>query len=139
MNSIVKYFAISGLIATAWMSAYQVLYNPPISSEPEIIKGKIVNLEEGREKKGEKEIYFDLEYVTGERTKCSRLITLEYMYGDCGIMGSGNHRDISAPLPKDEVEICCPHGRHYIRCVLPGDSHYEGCLERVAYFNRHNP
>jgi len=133
MNTIVKYLAIGSLAFTALISGNNALYHPSATSHPEVIRGRVTQVEE-RTSGPDKFVTFGLEFITGEKRGCARLKQEERLYGDCYIIGSGNIRNTL--LPSESIDICCPDGRNVGHCVLPGDSHYEGCLGEVQYYEK---
>ncbi len=134
MNTVVKYLAIGAtlttIIATALSGSRDPKHHNP-SPEYEITPGRITSVQERQTTDREKMIYFDLEYVTGEKRSCSRVVLdNKYMYGDSGWIASPNHRDANDHLPEGQlVDVCCwGGGRMLGRCSFPGDSQYVGCM-----------
>ncbi|MFA6461054.1 MAG: hypothetical protein WCV90_02210 [Candidatus Woesearchaeota archaeon] len=138
MNTIVKYLAIGTLALTALISIQNASYDARVTPHPEVTRGRITNYQEHPEHHGERIVSFNVEYITGERRQCTRLMNEEgNMYGDCGIIGSGNHRSKNNPFPNGSIDICCFDGRQYSgRCVLPEDSHYEGCMKELDWYTK---
>jgi len=133
MNTIIKYLAIGATIVTAWAGLLPSNANHNPSPQYEVTRGRITNVEKREITEKEDRVYFDLEYITGEKRSCSRVVFEDqHMYGDSGIIASPNYRDANNPLPTGFIDICCwGGGRMMGRCSVPGDSQYAGCLSEA--------
>lgn len=132
MNTLVKYLAIATVAATAWIGLENATFHHISSRDYEVTRGRITQVTEERLMDREKRVRFNIEYITGEKRACSRVVLDDkHMYGDSGWIASPNYREVSSnPLPTgDSIDVCCwGGGRMRGRCSFPGDSQYVGCM-----------